>query len=81
MQKLVAFDMALAIETYNAASINVLARHQAAIRELSTPVFSESVLRPFGFFAASSNRLVVRMRVALSFSATEGPMPSISVIG
>ncbi len=36
--KLVAFDMALAIDTYNAAYLDTLARQQAAIRELSTPV-------------------------------------------
>ncbi len=38
IEKLVAFDMALAMETYMAAQIDALARHQAAIRELSTPV-------------------------------------------
>jgi rsbT co-antagonist protein RsbR len=38
LQKLVAFDMALAIDTYIAASMETLGRHQAAIRELSTPV-------------------------------------------
>jgi rsbT co-antagonist protein RsbR len=36
--KLVAFDMALAIDTYNAAYLDTMARQQAAIRELSTPV-------------------------------------------
>lgn len=36
--KLVAFDMSLAIDTYIAANLDTLARHQAAIRELSTPV-------------------------------------------
>ncbi len=36
--KLVAFDMALAMDTYIAAQLEALARHQAAIRELSTPV-------------------------------------------
>lgn len=36
--KLVAFDMAIAIDTYNAAYLETLARQQAAIRELSTPV-------------------------------------------
>ena len=36
--KLVGFDMALAIDTYNAANLDTVARHQAAIRELSTPV-------------------------------------------
>jgi rsbT co-antagonist protein RsbR len=34
----VAFDMALAIDTYIAANLDTVARHQAAIRELSTPV-------------------------------------------
>jgi rsbT co-antagonist protein RsbR len=38
VSKLVAFDMALAIDTYNAANLDTVARHQAAIRELSTPV-------------------------------------------
>jgi rsbT co-antagonist protein RsbR len=38
LQKLVSFDMALAIDTYIAASMDTLRRHQAAIRELSTPV-------------------------------------------
>lgn len=36
--KLVAFDMSLAIDTYIAANLDTVARHQAAIRELSTPV-------------------------------------------
>jgi rsbT co-antagonist protein RsbR len=38
MLKLVFFDMALAIDTYIAANLEALGRHQAAIRELSTPV-------------------------------------------
>jgi rsbT co-antagonist protein RsbR len=38
VEKLVAFDMALAMETYIAAQLDTIARHQAAIRELSTPV-------------------------------------------
>ena len=38
IKKLVAFDTALAIDTYNAANADTVARHQAAIRELSTPV-------------------------------------------
>ncbi len=36
--KLVSFDQGLAIDTYIAANLNTVARHQAAIRELSTPV-------------------------------------------
>lgn len=36
--KLVLFDMSLAIDTYIAANFDTVARHQAAIRELSTPV-------------------------------------------
>ena len=38
MQRLVFFDTALAIDTYIAANAETLGRHQAAIRELSTPV-------------------------------------------
>ncbi len=38
VQRLVYFDQALAIDTYNAANLQTLDRHQAAIRELSTPV-------------------------------------------
>lgn len=38
IQRIVFFDMALAIDTYIAANIEALGRHQAAIRELSTPV-------------------------------------------
>ena len=38
VHKIVAFDMALAIDTYIAANLETVARHQAAIRELSTPV-------------------------------------------
>jgi rsbT co-antagonist protein RsbR len=38
VSKIVFFDMALAIDTYIAASNEALHRHQAAIRELSTPV-------------------------------------------
>ncbi len=38
VQKLVYFDVALAIDTYIAANLEALGRHQAAIRELSTPV-------------------------------------------
>jgi rsbT co-antagonist protein RsbR len=37
LQKLVFFDATLAIDTYAAASLDTLVRHQAAIRELSTP--------------------------------------------
>lgn len=36
--KLVMFDMSLAIDTYIAANLETIGRHQAAIRELSTPV-------------------------------------------
>lgn len=38
IQKLVYFDVALATDTYIASKIEALERHQAAIRELSTPV-------------------------------------------
>jgi rsbT co-antagonist protein RsbR len=38
VNKIVAFDTALAIDTYIAANLDTVARHQAAIRELSTPV-------------------------------------------
>jgi rsbT co-antagonist protein RsbR len=38
LTKVVGFDMALAIDTYIAANLDTVARHQAAIRELSTPV-------------------------------------------
>lgn len=38
IQKIVYFDVALAIDTYIAANLEALGRHQAAIRELSTPV-------------------------------------------
>jgi rsbT co-antagonist protein RsbR len=38
VQKLVYLDMSIAIDTYVAANLDALKRHQAAIRELSTPV-------------------------------------------
>jgi rsbT co-antagonist protein RsbR len=38
VQKIVFFDVSLAIDTYIAANLEALGRHQAAIRELSTPV-------------------------------------------
>ncbi len=38
IQKIVYFDIALASDTYLAAKIETIERHQAAIRELSTPV-------------------------------------------
>jgi rsbT co-antagonist protein RsbR len=38
VEKLVAFDTALAMDTYIVAQLDALARQQAAIRELSTPV-------------------------------------------
>ena len=38
VQRLVFFDVALAIDTYIAANLEALGRHQAAVRELSTPV-------------------------------------------
>jgi len=38
VEKLVAFDTALAMDTYIEAHLETLARNQAAIRELSTPV-------------------------------------------
>jgi rsbT co-antagonist protein RsbR len=36
--RIVGFDMALAIDTYIAANVETIGRHQTAIRELSTPV-------------------------------------------
>jgi rsbT co-antagonist protein RsbR len=38
VMKIVSFDESLAIDTYIAANLETLGRHQAAIRELSTPV-------------------------------------------
>jgi rsbT co-antagonist protein RsbR len=38
IQKLVFFDVVIAIDTYVASKVEAIARHQAAIRELSTPV-------------------------------------------
>src|SRR5579883_145278 len=38
VQKIVYFDASIAIDTYIAAKMDALERHQAAIRELSTPV-------------------------------------------
>jgi len=38
VRKIIFFDMALAIDTYIAAYLETMTRHQAAIRELSTPV-------------------------------------------
>jgi rsbT co-antagonist protein RsbR len=38
VSKMVMFDMSLAIDTYIFANLETVARHQAAIRELSTPV-------------------------------------------
>jgi len=38
IQKLVYFDVVLACDTYLAANVDAIERHQAAIRELSTPV-------------------------------------------
>lgn len=38
IQKIISFDQALAIDTYIAAHVETMTRHQAAIRELSTPV-------------------------------------------
>jgi len=38
VQRIVFFDVALALDTYIAANLAALGRHQAAIRELSTPV-------------------------------------------
>jgi rsbT co-antagonist protein RsbR len=38
LQKLVFFDVTIAIDTYIAANIETIQRHQAALRELSTPV-------------------------------------------
>lgn len=49
LQKLVFFDATLAIDTYMAAQADTLTRHQAAIRELSTPVirvFEQVLLLP-----------------------------------
>jgi rsbT co-antagonist protein RsbR len=40
IQKVIFFDMALAIDTYIAAYLETMTRHQAAIRELSTPVIT-----------------------------------------
>lgn len=38
IQKIIFFDMSLAIDTYITAHLETMTRHQAAIRELSTPV-------------------------------------------
>jgi rsbT co-antagonist protein RsbR len=38
IQRIVMFDMSLAIDTYVAANLEAIGRHQQAIRELSTPV-------------------------------------------
>jgi rsbT co-antagonist protein RsbR len=38
LQRLVFFDMTIAIDTYIAANAETIQRHQAALRELSTPV-------------------------------------------
>ncbi len=38
IRKIIFFDMALAIDTYIVAYLETMTRHQAAIRELSTPV-------------------------------------------
>jgi rsbT co-antagonist protein RsbR len=38
VEKIVYFDMSIAIDTYIAANLDAIGRHQAAIRELSTPV-------------------------------------------
>lgn len=38
IKKIIMFDMSLAIDTYIAAHVETMTRHQAAIRELSTPV-------------------------------------------
>jgi rsbT co-antagonist protein RsbR len=38
IQRIVYFDQALAVDTYIAANLETIDRHQAAIRELSTPV-------------------------------------------
>jgi rsbT co-antagonist protein RsbR len=38
LEKIVFFDMTIAIDTYIAANIETIHRHQAALRELSTPV-------------------------------------------
>jgi rsbT co-antagonist protein RsbR len=38
VRKIIFFDMTLAIDTYIAAYLETMTRHQAAIRELSTPV-------------------------------------------
>jgi rsbT co-antagonist protein RsbR len=38
VSKMVKFDMALAMDSYIASNLETVARHQAAIRELSTPV-------------------------------------------
>ena len=38
IRKIILFDMALAIDAYTAANLETMTRHQAAIRELSTPV-------------------------------------------
>jgi rsbT co-antagonist protein RsbR len=38
IKKIVFFDMAIAIDTYIAANLDAIQRHQVALRELSTPV-------------------------------------------
>lgn len=68
VKKIVAFDMSLAIDTYIAANLETLGRHQAAIRELSTPVIRvhEGVLLLPLIGAIDSQRAEQVMETALT---------------
>ena len=71
VQRIVFFDVALAIDTYIAANLEALGRHQAAIRELSTPVirvYDRVLLLPL-VGAVDSHRAQQIMESVLSTSS------------
>jgi rsbT co-antagonist protein RsbR len=84
IQKLVHFDMALASDTYVASKLEALERHQAAIRELSTPVirvYQRILLLPLIGSIDSQRARQVMDSVLLKVSDTQAKCIIIDIAG
>jgi rsbT co-antagonist protein RsbR len=84
VQKLVYFDIALATDTYLAAKLDAIERHQAAIRELSTPVIrvhDRILLLPLVGTIDSRRAAQVMDSVLLNVSETQAQCIIIDIAG
>jgi len=84
IEKIVYFDIALALDTYVAAKLDAIERHQAAIRELSTPVIrvhDRILLLPLGGTIDSHRANQVMDSVLLKVSETQAKCIIIDIAG